>query len=179
MRIRRRSPNRNIGIKSISGVLSLLIIILVSGVSMASESEIPKMPDTEITIPWDEFTELIRELLGEPVVPPPAPPIDVSITKATYDMKLSAGYLDVCADTSVETKGAGWHEVFVTGDGASLTSITIDGSEATTLVRGGDVYVIIEGEGRFDIGARFYVSAPNARASTRRLLRSPMRRRVR
>ncbi len=158
MRTRRKGPNR---IRSVSGLVFLLVLLLVSGLTEATDGDMPVMPDTEITIPWDEFTELIRELLGEPIPPPPAPPIGVSVLKAVYDMKLSAGLLFVRAEISVETKGIGWHEVFITGDGASLTSITIDGKEATTLVRDGSVYVIIEGCGRFNIGARFYVPAPD------------------
>ena len=145
--------------------IAVLIAILVLGLSTAApaqKSEMPVMPDTDITVPWEEFKKLIDELTVPPQPPEPPPPVTVIVKDASYEMDLEPGLLTVAAVVTVVTYGDEWHEVFVCGGGVSPTNLTVNGADATTLVKSDGIYALVKGEGTWTVRATLYVSAPDA-----------------
>jgi hypothetical protein len=146
-------------------VLSLAVVTLAgSGMAAGEGEKAPDMPDTDITIPWNEFKALIEDLFKEEPKPPTPPPVELSVKEARYVVDLSPELVTVGADLDVVTFGEGWRELRVVGNGASLVKLTVDGKYAPTRTRGDSVYVYLEGSGegstRYRVGARFYVFAP-------------------
>ncbi|MBN1574165.1 MAG: hypothetical protein JW984_13290 [Deltaproteobacteria bacterium] len=146
-------------------ILSLALFPLAgSAVAAGEKGKAPDMPNTDITIPWDEFKALIEKFFEEEPTPPTPPPVELSVKEAKYTADLSPDLITVNADLDVITFGEGWRELRVIGDGASLVSLTVDGKYAPTKTKGDSVYVYLKGNGaeskRYNVGARFYVFAP-------------------
>ena len=144
---------------------ALLLAVLVLGSSLtapARTSEVPVLSDTDITIPWEEFKKFIDELTVPPPPPEPPPPMTVIVKEAAYDMTLEPGLLTISAVVTAVTYGDEWHEVFVCGEGVSPTDLTVNGTDAPTLVKPDGIYVLVRGEGTWTVRATLYVSAPDA-----------------
>jgi hypothetical protein len=155
-------------ISSLSLLISLLLVLNAFPATTANariaDGDMPRMPDTDITIPWEEFKELIEKFGVEPPPPPVPPPVTLSVKEARYRANLTSGLITVDADLQIMTFGKGWQELKVLGNGASLVSLKINGADAPTKAKGNSVYVYLKGteEGAegFKIAARFYVFAP-------------------
>jgi hypothetical protein len=141
---------------------ALLILLLVVSVHQvrAESGALPSMPDTKITVPWDWFITVLKELGDTPLPPPIPPPADVVIGRATYAMNLSSGRLESSVTIEVTTFGDGWHELFVAGRDTPLVSVTVDGNDAVTLVRPDGVWVALPAGGRRTVRAVVVCDAP-------------------
>jgi hypothetical protein len=137
-------------------------VLGLSVAAPAQKSEIPVMPDTDITVPWEEFKKLIDELTVPPQPPEPPPPVTVTVKDASYEMDLEPGLLTVDAVVTAVTYGDEWHEVFVCGEGASPTALTVNGADAPTLVKSDGIYALVRGEGTWTVKTTLYVSASDA-----------------
>jgi hypothetical protein len=167
---------RNRSTKKILIFASLSLFLLWAMFPMANfatagivDGKVPKMPKTDITIPWEEFKALIEELEKEPPLPPPPPPVELSVKEAKYKVDLSLGLITVDASFEVITFGKGWRELKIIGNGASLISLTVDGKDAPTKVKGDSVFVYLKGDSevgemvkskKYKVETRFYVFAP-------------------
>ncbi len=141
---------------------ALLILFLVVSVHQvrAETGALPSMPDTKITVPWDWFITVLKELGDTPLPPPIPPPADVVIGRATYAMNLSSGRLESSVTIEVTTFGDGSHELFVAGRDTPLVSVTVDGNDAVTLVRPDGVWVALPAAGRRTVRAVVVCDAP-------------------
>ncbi|MBN2225042.1 MAG: hypothetical protein JW765_10235 [Deltaproteobacteria bacterium] len=144
--------------KALPALLVLLLILTASQVR-AEKAAFPSLPDTKITVPWDQFVKMMEEL-GRKPAPPPPPPFDVSVGRAAYSIRLSSGRLESSVILYATAYGEGWHELFVAGRDTPLVSVWVDDKEAVTFVRDDGVWVAFVGEGKKTIRAVVVCDAP-------------------
>jgi hypothetical protein len=138
----------------------VLLLILTADLSRAEEGTIRPLPGTKITVPWDQFLEMIKWLGQTPAPPMPPPPVDVAVGRAGYTMSLYGGRLESSVILDATTYGEGWHEVFIAGRDTPLVSLSVDGKEAVTIVRPDGVWAALPGEGKRSIRAVVACDAP-------------------
>jgi hypothetical protein len=140
---------------------ALFLLAAANGIG-AEGGHVPPLPDSKVTIPWDEFLKLIEGAGPKPPPPPPPPPADAVVRRAAYTLVLGSGRLVVDEFFDASTYGDGWHEILVTGLDTPLVSLSVDGTDAVGLVRDDGVHVAVKGEGKWAIRARVLADAPDA-----------------
>ncbi len=137
----------------------VLLLILTANQALAEKGTLKSLPDTKITVPWDQFMKMMEEFGGKPA-PPAPPPVDLAVGRAAYTMSLSGGRLESSVNLEATTYGENWHELFIAGRDTPLITLSVDGKEAVTLIRPDGVWVALPGEGKRTIRAVIACDAP-------------------
>ncbi len=147
--------------KILAALCVLFLLPLAAGQARAEKGTLPPMPDTKITVPWDDFVRMMEGLASHPAPPVPPPPTDLAVGRASYTMRIVPGRLETAVTLDVRSYGDGWHEIFVAGRDTPLISLTVDGIDAVTLVKDDGVWAALPGEGKRTIRALLVTEAPD------------------
>lgn len=138
--------------------LATIAILLVAIPVMAEE--LPDMKNSTVSIPWDEFKELLEMFLQRDRVVEPEPPVDYALGRGTLTGVLAEGQLDLTATYPLTVFKKGWVQCPLVDTSAPLADILLDGKTAPVTDYNGKVSLVVKGPSTQTLTMRFRIAAP-------------------
>lgn len=140
------------------GLLGLLLLTLGGAPSGAEAAELPSLPSSVVTVPWQDFRELVKKGLA-PEKPEDPAPQDFAIGKASYVGRLEGESAVFTARLRVDVlKERGWVEVPLLPATLGLRSARVGGQDAVVTLRNGMFVLFTNKRGPIDLDLEFAVT---------------------
>ncbi|MDP8225859.1 MAG: hypothetical protein P9L99_21035 [Candidatus Lernaella stagnicola] len=140
--------------------LALFVVLLLMGATWA-QAELPEMKDGAVTIPWNDFKELLDRLQVKPATDEPEPPVDFVLGRGSLRGVLAGGQLDLKATYPLAVLKNGWVTVPLTGVDTPLADVLLDGRTAPITDQQGNVTLIVKGPANHSLTLRYRMAAPD------------------
>jgi hypothetical protein len=143
-------------------ILVLVSVFLPIAAQAQSEKKLPDLGSSAVTIPWSDFKELIKDLIAPPPPPPPLPepPVDYSVSTASYVGRLegkNAVFSATFTLTILSQKK--WVVVPLVADTLAVSDVSMDGVAVALSDRDGYHAIITDRPGKHTVTLKFFVSA--------------------
>jgi len=133
-------------------VLSLFVFLMLLGIFCicADEKELPSIPDSKVTIPWEEFKALIEKSMAIDTSKS-IPPRDYVIQSAEYTAKPQGDELAIDALLSLYLPDDKWVKILLFDVAAGLKDAKLDGKRANIVIEDDYFYLITNKKGIHNI----------------------------
>jgi hypothetical protein len=142
-----RVPARTVGSKAeavMSRARSVVIVLIVCAFATTARAQVPA-PEGWVVLPIDEYHSLRAR--GNPVVPLPiAPPVDATLTRVEYDLRVDNEAIAGRALLTVDVLREGWVKVPIPA-GLMVRDARLDG-QPVSLIEGPPAHVVLSRPGR-------------------------------
>lgn len=140
------------------GLFGLLLVTFAATPSVSLAAELPSLPSSVVTVPWQDFRELVKKGLA-PEQPEAPAPQDFAIGRATYTGRLEGESAVFAARMRVDVlKERGWVEVPLFPATIGLRSARVGGQDAVVTVRNGMFVLFTNKRGAIDLDLEFAVT---------------------
>jgi len=128
-----------------SGFVSLAVVLLAACSATMAAGQAPAAPDGWVVLPVDEYRAL-RDRANPPALPPPAPPVDATLTRIDYDLRVDGDSVAGRALLTIDVLKDGWASVQIPA-GLMARDARVNG-QPVPLVDGPPAHVLLARAGR-------------------------------
>lgn len=142
---------------------ALLIAVLASIMLLAPLAIAQNLPDisgSAVTIPWDDFKEILQKMQTVSPAVEPEPPVPYTLGRGTLTGKLDKESLELTTTYPLTVLKKGWVVCPLVGTSAPLADVLIDNETAPVTDNQGMIALILKGPATHQLTMRFQVAAP-------------------
>jgi hypothetical protein len=137
----------------------LIALLLIVSLGTAFAEDLPSMGKSEVTIPWDDFKELLEKWSSTTQDPEPEPPIAFALGRGALSGTLTDGRLELTASYPLSILKKGWVSIPLVPTSSPVEDVTLDGQPAPVADNGGWITLIAKGPQTHRLNFRFSVPA--------------------
>ena len=126
-------------------VLTTIVVSLLLVCAHDAASQTPTTPEGWVVLPVDEYRALRERANPTPPIPPP-PPVDATLTRADYDLRVDGDTVVGKATLTIDVMRDGWVRVQIP-PGLMVREASLDG-QRVSLVEGPPRHVLLSRAGR-------------------------------